>query len=138
MTASDEARRRSYYTEGFAHQNPIPAACRVGSLLMTGNIHGADPTSGEMPADVREQTRNMFGHLRTTLAAAGGSTHDVVKLTVRLRDHQDRSALNEEWLATFPDPDSRPARETLPGTTRADILVQCNAVAVLDDGSPAH
>ncbi len=33
-------RRKSIQLESFSHENPVPAACRLGGLLFTGAIHG--------------------------------------------------------------------------------------------------
>ena len=40
------ARRTSIYVEGFSHKNPIPAACRIGSVLESGSIQGTEPATG--------------------------------------------------------------------------------------------
>ena len=40
-------KRQSIEIEGFAHKNPIPAACRIGNMLMTGIITGTDPATGK-------------------------------------------------------------------------------------------
>ena len=42
------AKRQSIYIEGFAHKNPIPAACRLGNMLMTAIITGMDPATGKV------------------------------------------------------------------------------------------
>ena len=49
--------RRSIDVEGYRHTNPIPAASRVGNLLMSGVITGRDPTSGTLPPSLEEQAR---------------------------------------------------------------------------------
>jgi 2-iminobutanoate/2-iminopropanoate deaminase len=128
--------RRSIVIEGFNHgPQPIPAACRVGNIVMTGGVYGMDPQSGQISAGVAEQARLMFVQLRRILAAAGASLDDVVKMTFYLKAQEARSAVNPEWLTAFPDPASRPARHTLinehlPG----HVMLQCEAMAVIDDG----
>ena len=43
------AKRRSIVIEGFAHgAQPIPAASRVGNIVMTGGVHGIDPATGKL------------------------------------------------------------------------------------------
>jgi hypothetical protein len=56
-----------------------------------------------------------------------------LKLTVRLADYGDRDALNREWLAMFPDPDSRPARQVLAAHLDGGALIHCDLLAVLPD-----
>jgi hypothetical protein len=44
-----------------------------------------------------------------------------------------RDAINKEWVAMFPDPNSRPARHTINYETPAGSFLQCDAVAVIQD-----
>lgn len=129
--------RQSIYVDGFAHVNPVPAACRVGNVLFTGAIHGGgkgdDP--GDFPEDFGEQSARMFARVGDIVAAAGGSLDDVAKFSVRIAEAGDRAELNEHWEALFPDPASRPARQVTVGTTRPHIRVQCEVVAVIGGGN---
>ena len=47
------AKRQSIEIEGFAHKNPIPAASRLGNMLMTGIITGMDPATGKVAPKYR-------------------------------------------------------------------------------------
>ena len=40
------AKRKSINYPGFKHENPIPNASRIGSILMSSIISGRDPASG--------------------------------------------------------------------------------------------
>ena len=42
-------RRMSIHIGEFKHANPIPNACRIGNLLMSGVILGRDFATGAMP-----------------------------------------------------------------------------------------
>jgi len=126
------ARRRSIHIEGFAHVNPIPAACRIGNLLVSGGIHGIDPATGKTAETLEDQLRFMFQHVRAVMAAAGGSTEDIIKMSVTMKDRAMRPALNVEWLKMFPDEHSRPARHTSEGNLGPGMLVQCDIMAVID------
>jgi 2-iminobutanoate/2-iminopropanoate deaminase len=123
--------RKSIYAADLSHKNPIPAACRVGNVLMSGIVGGVDPRTGELPASLDEQCRLMFGHIRNIVEQGGGTLDDIVKITVYLKDHKDRDALNREWLKAFPNADSRPARQAMPGTPNAERLIECDFVAVI-------
>jgi enamine deaminase RidA (YjgF/YER057c/UK114 family) len=131
-------RRTSIHVGGLAHANPVPAASRIDRFVFSGAITGRDPQTREMPADLSTQCANMFRHVRDIVEAAGGTTGDIVKMTVWLRDYRDRDALNEQWEAMFPDPDSRPARHALAATFDGDTLAQCDFIAVLDDSRPGE
>jgi len=127
--------RRSIEVEAFSHgAQPIPAACRVGNVIMTGGVYGLDPASAKIPDEVAEQARLMFANLKRILEAGGSSLDDVVKMTVYVRVPEARTAVNNEWLAAFPDAASRPARHIVQNDyLPANMLVQCDATAVVDD-----
>lgn len=124
-------KRRSINVEGFNHgQQPIPAASRVGPLIVTGGIHGMDPATQKLPDGSEDQARFMFANLVRILAAGGGTPDAIVRITVHVKSQDSRAAVNAEWLKLFPDEASRPARHTLinqnlPG----NMLVQCDAIA---------
>lgn len=128
--------RRSIEVEGFHHGGaPIPAACRVGPLIMTGGVYGIDPETGVVPDDVDEQARLMFANVSRILQAAGASLDDLVKMTVWVKVSEARAAVNVQWLAAFPDPESRPARHAFADDQLpADILVKCEATAFVAAG----
>jgi 2-iminobutanoate/2-iminopropanoate deaminase len=129
--------RRSIEVENFGHgANPIPAACRAGNVVMTGGIAGSDPATGVVPADAQQQVAHAFANVRRILAAAGARPDDVVKIAVSVRTFELRAAINEQWLAMFPDEHSRPARHV----TRYDhfggetaIQLEVYAVVQADD-----
>ncbi|GAA5051386.1 RidA family protein [Nocardia callitridis] len=127
------SRRRSVYVEGFAHENPVPAACVIDNVLFTGAVHGggrgSDPE--EFSPDAATQCERMFERVLAIMSAAGGSADDIVKMSVRIASPAVRGALNRFWGNLFPDPHSRPARQVTVGTTQPHILVQCEVVGVL-------
>lgn len=123
--------RRSIEVEGFSHgAQPIPAASRVGPLVMTGGVYGLDPATGQLPDEVAAQARLMFANLERIMAAAGGSMASIARMTVYVKVPEARAAVNDEWMRYFPDAASRPARHTLVNETLpANMLVQCDATA---------
>lgn len=125
------ARRTSIHISGFAHVNPIPAACRIGNILVSGGIHGMDPATGRTAESLDDQLRFMFQHVRTVMEAAGGTTDDIIKMSVVLKDRAQRPALNVEWIKMFPDEHSRPARHTSEGNLSPGMLAQCDIMAVI-------
>ena len=122
--------RRSINIPGFKHVNPIPNASMIGGLLMSGVILGVDAQTGKLPPDLKDQSANMFAHVRSILAEEGCTLEDVIKMTIWLKDPADRAALNEEWTKLFPDPASRPARHALPHQGGGDALILCDVIAV--------
>ena len=129
------ARRQSIDVPGARHVNPIPSACRHGPFVVSGAISGADPESGAVDPDLDAQCRAMFANVRSVMQAAGGTTDDIVKMTVWITDRALRPILNKHWVEMFPDPQSRPARHTLTSTDLvAPMQVQCDLMAVLGEG----
>ena len=125
------ARRKSIHIGGFKHANPIPNACRIGNLLMSGVILGRDPVTDEMPKDIATQCANMFAHMKAIVEAGGGTTDDIIKMTVWLQDRTQRAPVNIEWIKMFPDEHSRPARHALQMDMDGGALVQCDFTAVI-------
>jgi len=127
------ARRQTLHVQGFSHANPIPAAAKVGPLLMSGLINGTDPDTGQLAATLEAQCACMFRQVRNVLAAAGGTPDHLVRMTVWLKDRSQRGPLNEQWLAMFPDANDRPARLSLQATDlSAGILIQCEITAYIE------
>ncbi len=127
--------RRSIEIKGFSHgAQPIPAASRVGPLVMTGGVYGFDIEKGAIPDDVNEQARLMFENLARIMEAAGGDLGCVARITVYVKVPEARAAVNTQWLKAFPDLHSRPARHTLVNEQlAANMLVQCDATAFVSD-----
>jgi 2-iminobutanoate/2-iminopropanoate deaminase len=130
------AKRSSIEIAGFAHKNPIPAASRVGNMLMTGIITGMDPATGKVAPTLEAQCGFMFQHVRTIMKVAGGSTDDIIKMSVWMADRSNRDALNVEWMKMFPDPHSRPARHTSQAALEGGQLIVCDITAVFSEPSP--
>lgn len=123
-------KRQSVYTEAFSHGNPIPAASRVGNLLMTGIVNGI--VKGQAPGDLDAQCALMFARVREIMKAAGGSVENIVKMNVALTDVTRREEVNRHWVEMFPDPESRPVRHSTQAILDRGKLVQCDIIAVMD------
>ena len=125
-------KRTSVYVEGFGHKNPIPAACRIGNMLYSGSIQGTDPATGKVAATLEAQCAFMFANMRRIVEGAGGTTDDIIKMTVWMLDRSRRDVLNRDWLAMFPDKHAMPARHTMQANLDLGKLIECDFVAVLD------
>jgi 2-iminobutanoate/2-iminopropanoate deaminase len=116
---------------GRQHQNPIPNACRIGPFVMSSVLIGADPETAALPSDLDGQCTNMFANIRQLAERAGGSSQDIIRLTVWLADLDDRNALNREWLKMYPDPDARPARHARKHIGNPAHLILCEFTMVI-------
>jgi 2-iminobutanoate/2-iminopropanoate deaminase len=124
--------RRSVDGSRARHENPIPNACRIGNVVMSSVIGGANPGTRELPPTLEQQIANVFAYIRHDIEAAGGTVDNIIKITFWVKDPvKQRAALNDEWLKMFPDPASRPARHTQPLPADSRALVQADFMAVL-------
>ena len=129
------AGRKAIYIDGFKHSNPIPNAARIGNIVVSGALMGRDSRTNEIAEGIEAQTALSFHHMRELIEAAGGTTDDIVKVTVALRDHDNRAVLNAEWTRMFPDAATRPARQTIPLVEDSPYLIHVDFMAVLGDGN---
>ena len=124
--------RMTIEVPGFEHDNPLPAARRVGPLLITSGVSGKEPYTGEYPDGVEAQCARMFTTIRQILEIGGAKAADIVKINFWVGDRAMRPAINKEWLAMFPDPHARPARHTFQtDTLPPGMLVQSEVIAYL-------
>ena len=126
-------RRRSIEIEGVAHSAPIPMGARIDNIVYSSAIMGIDPATGKAGASGHEQVHLAFANVASFLAAAGVTPDDVIRMTVLLEDMALREYVNEEWLAMFPDPKSRPARHAITQRLNGGMLVQLEVIAVASD-----
>jgi 2-iminobutanoate/2-iminopropanoate deaminase len=121
--------RQSFEIQPVGHRAPIPMAARIGNVIMTSGIPGADPETGEMPASLEEQAKNCFRNLENVLAKAGATKDEVLRVTVFIKSNDNRQIVNPPWLEMFPDEHTRPARhQTVVETLNFDIQIEATAV----------
>ena len=121
--------RRSIEIASLTHENPIPAACRIGPLIVSGNIIGFDPGTRRLPPSFEAQVANLFIHMGEVLAEAGAGWDDVAKINVVANDSAVKAVLNPVWIETFADPASRPARHTRIVVEEGPPRVTCDFIA---------
>jgi enamine deaminase RidA (YjgF/YER057c/UK114 family) len=128
-------KRPNIKLENLQHENPIPVACVIGRMLVTSGIFGKNPDTGGIPPEIEMQCRNMFENIQRILTAANGTTDDIIKMTVWVKDKSIKNHVNVEWLKMFPDEDSRPVRHSITyQDLPAPALVQCEIMAILGKG----
>jgi len=116
---------------------PQPAAAysqavRKGNILQVAGQGPTDPATGKFAGTgVAEQTAQTMRNVQAILVAAGADFDDVVMLRVYLTDVSHFAAMNEVYR-TFVDAPF-PARTTVYVGLPAGMLVEIDALAVLDD-----
>ncbi len=100
--------------ESFKHQNPIPAATRIGPLIESGIIPPFNDGERKVPDSLEEMVANLFLHIGNILDVGGATWADVIKIMFFAEDPgAAKDVINRFWEAKFPDPASRPSRHTL-------------------------
>ena len=123
---------RSIHVDGVKHGAPIPMGARVGNMIFSSGIIGADPSTGTVPEDLESQCVFAFANMKKMVENAGGKLENIGSIKVYMKDRSQREAVNRPWLEMFPDEDDRPARHAIeydafpPG-----ILVQLEVIAVV-------
>ena len=123
--------RTSIHVGEIAHQSPIPNASRIGNIIVSGLIRGADPATSQLAATLEQQCAFMFEHMRRVVEAGGATVEDIVKVTVWMKELK-REPVNDEWMKMFPDPAARPARQIMEVPMEAGVLIQCDFMAVIE------
>ncbi len=125
------SKRKVIKINGSDHENPIPAAVKIGNMVYTSAIIGNDPENGEIPETVEEEISFVFQFIKEIMGNTGGSIDDIAHLSVYVVDRKLKEKVNVEWLKMFPDPDDRPARHTTVKDLKPGVHVQVEMVAVL-------
>jgi 2-iminobutanoate/2-iminopropanoate deaminase len=106
---------------------------RSGNLLFLSGIGGWYPERRPQPGDIREQTADALTIMKESLAKAGSSLENVLKVQVSLVDPEKNwDAMNEVYNTFFLK--DRPARSYF-GTTgfrRPGQLLQIDCIAYVD------
>jgi enamine deaminase RidA (YjgF/YER057c/UK114 family) len=123
--------RTSIHVGEIAHQSPIPNASRIGNIIVSGLIRGADPATSKLAATLEQQCAFMFEHMRRVVEAGGATVEDIVKVTVWMKELK-REPVNDQWVKMFPDPAARPARQIMEVPMEAGVLIQCDFMAVIE------
>ena len=126
--------RRSIEIESFEHQNPIPAATRIGPFVTCSITPPYNAGTRDIPDTLEEQIDNLFLHVGQMLDGAGATWDDVAKMTFYVTNPAEtRAALNGPWVERFPDPESRPSRHNLKVEGGGKVQISCTFEAYVID-----
>lgn len=110
--------------------SPFSGVVRVGNTLYVSGQIGTDST-GKLPAGgIGPETTEAMKHISKLLVQAGSSLDHVAKCTVMLSDMSQWNAMNEAYVAFFPN--RRPARSSFGATALAQgahVEIECIATA---------
>ena len=91
---------------------------------------GAKDASGQIPADMDCQIKNVLENIKTIVEAAGLTMEHVVYTQVYLTDYSDEGPLNRVYKQYFPK--APPARSTIGVAKLPGTPLEINAVAIRD------
>jgi 2-iminobutanoate/2-iminopropanoate deaminase len=115
------------------NDNPYSQGVRADDTLYVSGYGPVDPATGEdIAGGIGAQTEQVLENIDRTVAAAGGSLADLVKITIYLTDLDDYDAMNDAYGARISStPPARVCVEVsrLPG----DVDVEMDAIAYLGD-----
>ncbi|HXM93873.1 MAG TPA: RidA family protein [Candidatus Dormibacteraeota bacterium] len=110
---------------------PYSQAVRANGFLFVSGQVALDPASGELTgANIQEQTERVLENVKGILETAGSNLHQVVKITVFLKDMSDFSKMNETYARYFTS--APPARATVEvARLPKDALVEIEVIAAV-------
>ena len=103
-------KREAIEIPGVSHGAPIPMGAKIGSIIYSSAIMGKSAENNELPLEAVEQMACLFENIEAFMVAAGGTTENIIRMSVYLKDNKYRNLFNKEWLRMFPDEHNRPAR----------------------------
>ena len=107
---------------------PYSSAARAGDYIFVSGHLGSVDSEGKEVQGIAAQTKQCFDNIKETLAAAGASLDDVVKVTVFLCSEKDFAGMNEVYRSFFPK--EKPARSTVvSGLVLPNMLIEIECIA---------
>jgi 2-iminobutanoate/2-iminopropanoate deaminase len=107
---------------------PYSSAVRAGDYIFVSGHLGSVDSEGKEVRGIVAQTKQCLNNVKQTLAAAGASLDDVVKVTVFLRSEEDFADMNEAYQSYFPE--AKPARSTVvSGLVLPSMLIEIECIA---------
>lgn len=82
---------------------PYSQAVKAGNFIYVSGQLPINPKTGEMPSEIKEQTRQSLENVKAILGEAGASMDNVVKSTVYLADMSLFGPMNEVYGEFFND-----------------------------------
>lgn len=80
---------------------PYSQAVKSGNLIFVSGQLPINPETGEMPSDIKAQTRHSIENIKAILEEAGASLDNVLKTTVYLADMEYFVPMNEVYAEYF-------------------------------------
>ncbi|MPZ48611.1 MAG: hypothetical protein GEU75_04735 [Dehalococcoidia bacterium] len=112
-------------------KSTVPLGLRINDMLYTTSLNAADPVTGEISGDIREQTAKTLQNLKDMVEKAGGTLDNVARGVGYCTTPDDRTPVDEVWMEMFPNEKDKPAMKVLLGELPAGQLVRLDALVLL-------
>lgn len=110
---------------------PYSQAVVHGNTLYVSGQIPVNPKTGEVPADIKEQTAQSLENVKAIVEAAGSDMSQVVRCGIFIKDMNDFAAINEVYATYFSEP--YPARATVEvSRLPKDVNVEIEAIAIIE------
>ncbi len=109
---------------------PYSQATVHGNTLYVSGQIPVNPKTGEMPTDIKEQTKQSLENLKAIIEAGGSDMTLVLRCGIFIKDMNDFAAINEVYATYFSEP--YPARATVEvARLPKDAMVEIEATAII-------
>lgn len=107
---------------------PYSQGIMYGDLIFASGQIPVNPANGEIPAGIKEQTKQVLENVSAILKSAGSSIENVIKTTVFIKNMNDFAEMNAVYETYFTKP--FPARSTVEvARLPKDVLVEIEVIA---------
>ena len=112
-------------------RSTVPLGVRVNDMVYTTSLSAADPVTGEIGGDVKEQTAKVLAKLKELVERAGGTLDNVARAVGYCTKAEDRGPVDEVWMSLFPNEQNKPCMKVLVANLPPGHLVRIDALALL-------
>lgn len=109
---------------------PFSTVVGFGDLIFVSGLVGRNPETGQIAADISEQTKQTLANVEAQLAMAGISLANVLKATVFITDMALVQEMNQAYREIF--------REGLPARSCVQVSALPDAEALVEIEVIAH
>ncbi len=109
---------------------PYSQANKFGNMVFTSGQIPINPITGEIPKDIKEQTRQAIINLKEILEEANSSLDNVIKTTVFIKDMNEFTLINEVYTEFFDK--EKPSRSCVEvARLPKDVGIEIEAIAYI-------
>lgn len=112
---------------------PYVQGVDLGNMVLTSGQIPVNPQTGDVPANIADQTRQSLDNVKAVIEASGLKVSDIVKMTIFVKDLNYFSTINEVYGQFFDEHEVThyPARSCVEvARLPKDVGIEIEAIAV--------